>query len=167
MLSSKYYDHLVIKKPGLEDSPAIQFAGNYDAAFAFLRNCPPFSLLSQDMHTALAEDVKTSTKYSRRDMLAALARRLADGRLVVAGRFSHQEQGHNFKRLPKQPAKSVAATPTQKPKPTPKAAAPKQPKNEIDQTAQVQALKDASEQGTPFCEVCEKLKQEQAQQQAS
>lgn len=166
MQNQKTYDDLVICPPAASSQAAISFLNNYDGALAFLQSCPPSRGMQRDMAMALAHDVCSAAKYSRRDMLQALAQRLADGRLIIMDRFANPGTHHNFKRKPKLALQSVPATTSPPPKAPPPAAEPDAPP-EIDEAAQAQTLKSAADNGKPFCEICEKAKAERARKEVA
>jgi hypothetical protein len=162
---SQSYDSLEICPVSISSLPALSFLHNFEGALAFLLACPPVAGMQRDMVVALTHDVANASKYTRKDRLHAVARRLADGRLTITDRYANKGTLHNFKRLPKVALTSVPApaalTSLFKAPPSVTIEVP-----EIDESAQLQTLKNAAENGIPFCEVCEKAKAEQARSQA-
>lgn len=143
-----------------------------DEAQSYLRrNCTRPSAIGE-LRQLAAEGRQNASALSDEEVLAAIGRQLANGRLIlVSGASTPPATGGGTdaaavpqpsappRRPPTMAPSSVLPPPRPAPVPSPVAAAPEE-FADVEQDSQAATLEQAADSGVPFCEVCEKAKAE-------
>lgn len=136
------------------------FLGRPDLALQWLRQYESEPLFLQELRRLI--EAPAVFHVSDAQVLKDAAEQLSAGRLQMCGEFCghYRSPATDVKFAEEEviPPKAPPPAPAPSPPPSQEAPAPAAFSSNTDEQAQADALKTAAENGTPFCEECEKAK---------